>query len=243
MTKQWHNTKIPQKPCNRYNPSLQQAVSSTYRPWYILVAILACLFGIALIGCAAETKVLSSDVSDEVFHLWIGIPLVFLGLFSLACFIMKKKKLVVCFLIVALIVMVICAVGALVAGVRYWMDGWQFSRRLLEDDKCAPSNNKCLCTGQEAKMPVSVDDCGNLKTLVYLIIAEIALSAGGFVASTIGVFLSFMTICCGPWTYMEWYDENEDPDFNPQDAVKHVSGNVNASYGGANNNPYSKSAY
>ena len=60
----------------------------------------------------------------------------------------------IAFLIVALIVMVICAVGALVAGVRYWMDGWQLSRRLLEDDKCTDNNNVCSCTGQ-AEMPVS----------------------------------------------------------------------------------------
>jgi len=38
-----------------------------------------------------------------------------------------------------------------------------------------------------------------MKTLINLIIAEIALSAGGFVASVIGVYLSFMAICCGPW--------------------------------------------
>lgn len=49
-------------------------MGSTYRPWYVVVAVLSVLIGIALIGCAAETKVLSSDVSDEVFHLWIGIP-------------------------------------------------------------------------------------------------------------------------------------------------------------------------
>ena len=42
---------------------------------------------------------------------------------------------------------------------------------------------------------------------------------------------------------MEWYDETDDPDFNPQDAVRHVSGHVN--YGGGNNagNPYSKNPY
>lgn len=49
-------------------------MGSTYRPWYVVVAVLSVLTGIALIGCAAETKVLSSDVSDEVFHLWIGVP-------------------------------------------------------------------------------------------------------------------------------------------------------------------------
>lgn len=43
---------------------------------------------------------------------------------------------------------------------------------------------------------------------------------------------------------MEWYDENNDPDFNAQNAVRHVSGNVNNSYGGGNGNPYAnKSAY
>jgi len=241
MTKQWHNTKIQQKPCNRYNPSLKQGVGSAYRPWYMLVAVLACFIGIALIGCAAETKVLSSDVSDEVFHLWIGIPLVFLGLLSLVCFVVKKKKMVVVFLIFALIIMVVCAVGALMAGVRYWMDGWQLSKQLLDDGKCAVKNNVCKCTGQDNE-PIAVDDCDDLKTLTHLIIAEIALSAGGFIASVIGVYLSFMTICCGPWMYMEWYDANDDPDFNPQDAVRHVSGTVNASYGG-NGNPYSKSAY
>ena len=48
-------------------------------------------------------------------------------------------------------------------------------------------------------IPYIVDDCDDMKTLINLIIAEIALSAGGFVASVIGVYLSFMAICCGPW--------------------------------------------
>lgn len=49
-------------------------MGSAYRPWYVVVAVLSVLIGISLIGCAAQTKVLSSDVSNEVFHLWIGVP-------------------------------------------------------------------------------------------------------------------------------------------------------------------------
>lgn len=219
---------------------MKQRMGSTYRPWYMAVAILSIIIGIALIGCSVETKVLSSDVSDEVFHLWIGIPVLCLGVFALVCFFMKNKKVVIVFLIFALIVSVLCAVGALVAGVRYWMDGWQRSKRLLGDSKCSLTDAVCKCTGQ-ATMPVNVDDCDDLEMLVNLIIAEIALSAGGFLASIIGVYLSFMTICCGPWLYMEWYDETNDPDFNPQDTVRHVSGTDNNSFAGGK--PYSKSAY
>ena len=54
----------------------------------------------------------------------------------------------------------------------------------------------------------SVDDCDNLETLTKLIIAEIALSAGGFLASIIGVYLSFMTICCGPWMVSGFFLKN-----------------------------------
>lgn len=243
MTQQWHNTKIQKKPCNRYNPSIRQEMGAVYRPWYILVTILSFFIGLALIGCAVSAKSLSSNISDEIFHLWIGIPLVALGVFSLICFVVKKKKLVIVFLICAIIVMVICAIGALVGGVRYWMDGWQRAKLSLDDDKCSVgSDNVCKCPNNVV-MPVNVDDCGDLETIVRLIIAEIALSAGGFIASTIAVYLSFMAICCGPWMYMEWYDEENDPDYSAKDSVRHVSGNVNPSYGGNGGNQYSSSNY
>lgn len=242
MTQQWHNPKIQKKPCNRYNPSIQQPVGSVYRPWFIVVTILSFFIGLALIGCAAQTKALSSDVSDEVFHLWIGIPLVALGIFSIICFVSKKKKIIIVFLIFAIIVMVICAIGALVGGVRYWMDGWQRTKRALDDNLCTvgTADNICACPNI-AVMPAAVDSCDDLETIVKLIIAEIALSAGGFVASIIAVYLSFMAICCGPWMYMEWYDEENDPDFNAKETVQHVSGTVNSSYGGGK--PYSSSNY
>lgn len=238
MTKQWHNTKIQKKPCNRYNPSLKQKIGSAYRPWFLVVTFLSFFISIALIGCAAQVKVLNDDVSDEVFHLWIGIPLLCFAIFALICFVVRKKRLIVVFLIFAIIIMVLCGVGALVGGVRYWMDGWQRVKHAMDNDKCALKNGACACTNIPT-MPTSMDDCDDLKTVINLIIAEFALSAAGFVASVIGVYLSFMAICCGPWLYMEWYDETHDPDFGGKDNVRHVSGNVNQSYGG----PYTASNY
>jgi pheromone shutdown protein TraB len=240
MTKQWHDPKIAKKPCNRYNPSLQSKIGSVYRPWFLVVTFLAFFIGIALVGCAAQIRVLNSDVSDEVFHLWIGIPLVFLAIFALICFITKRKKVAVAFLVVAFVIMVICGVGALVGGVRYWMDGWQRVKQAMDNNKCSDNNNLCQCTGITS-MPSS-NDCDDMETIINLIIAEFALSAFGFVASVIGVYLSFMAICCGPWLYMEWYDEENDPDFTGERvAVKHVSGNTNPSFGGGN--PYATSNY
>lgn len=70
------------------------------------------------------------------------------------------------FLLFALIIAVICAVGAMVAGVRYWMDGWQRSKRLLDDNKCAVDNSICKCTGQ-LKMPVEGNDGSDLMTVSF----------------------------------------------------------------------------
>lgn len=70
------------------------------------------------------------------------------------------------FLLFALIIAVICAVGAMVAGVRYWMDGWQRSKRLLDDNKCAVDNSICKCTGQ-LKMPVEGNDGSDLMIVSF----------------------------------------------------------------------------
>jgi len=39
-----------------------------------LVAFLALFIGIALIGCAAQAKVINSDISNEIFQVWVGVP-------------------------------------------------------------------------------------------------------------------------------------------------------------------------
>lgn len=243
MTKQWHNPKIPKKPFVRYNPSLKQNIASVYRPWYLVVAFLSLFIGVALIGCSSALKQYDTDLRDELFHLWVAIPLVIAGIFALACFVFKKKNMVTAFLIVSIIIMVVCAVGALTSGIRFWMDNWQKTRRALDDNKCALNkDNKCVCTDiAAAVMPSLIDDCDDLETMVNLVITEIALCAGGFIASVIAVYLSFMSICCAPWMYAEWYEEHNDPDFNKGEPVRHVAGNVSPTYNV--NSAYGNSGY
>jgi len=233
MGQQWRNTKIPRRPFTRYNPSIRQKISSTYSPWILLTGFLCLLIGIAIIACAIVLKVYDGDLKDELFHLWIGIPLAVFGLLSIVPFVTKKKKTLVLFLIIALIIMVVCATGAVVSGLRYWMDHWQQTKYDLDDDKCTLIDNKCSCPTVFSAMPASVDDCDDLDVMVKLVIAEVALCAGGFLASMMAVYISFMAICCAPWMYIEWYEEENDPDLGG--GAEHVRtnerGNANSAYG------------
>ena len=69
---------------------------------------------------------------------------------------------VVLFLILALIVMVLCAAASMLTGLRYWLDGWHHTRERLDTaGKCGVKNNVCTCT-DVAKMPLS---CKFLKLL------------------------------------------------------------------------------
>jgi len=52
---------------------------------------------------------------------------------------------VVAFLLFAIIIMVVCGCGALIGGVRYWMDGWQLAKRSYDDSKCEVVSNVCMC--------------------------------------------------------------------------------------------------
>ena len=51
--------------------------------------------------------------------------------------------------------MVICATGAVVTGLRYWMDHWQQAKNDLDDDKCSVVGGKCVCPTVSSAMPSS----------------------------------------------------------------------------------------
>lgn len=231
MTSQWHNTKITKKPFSRYNPSLQNKVASVYRPWFVVVALLCILIGIAIIGCSAAMKSYDGDLKDELFHLWVGIPLFVTGCLALIPTITRSKPATVIFLIVAIFVMVVCSTGAVVSGLRYWMDHWQQTKRSLDNDECTRQNDVCVC-GNNFPIPAKVDDCDKLKSMVNLLITLIALCSGGFIATIMGIYLSFMTVCCAPWMYTEWYEEQYDPDYSDKHRgeVRQI-GTRNAAYG------------
>lgn len=46
---------------------------------------------------------------------------------------------------------------------------------------------------------VLVKSCDDMKTAANFFIGEIVLSSLGLIFSIAGVFLGFMSICCGPW--------------------------------------------
>ena len=45
--------------------------------------------------------------------------------------------------------MVICSVGSITCGLRYWMDYWQQTKRALSKDQCQTINNICVCDEQK----------------------------------------------------------------------------------------------
>ena len=51
--------------------------------------------------------------------------------------------------------MVICATGAVVTGLRYWMDHWQQAKNDLDDSKCSVVGGKCVCPTVSSAMPSS----------------------------------------------------------------------------------------
>lgn len=231
MTKQWHNTRVPQKPFSRYNPSLKQKVGSGYRPWFVIVALLCIFIGIGIVGCSAALKSYDSDIKDEIFQLWVGIPLIFAGIMALVPCATRSKNTVILFLVIVLVVMVVCATGSIIIGLRYWMDEWRQTKQAFDDDKCVDQLSSCACTGV-INSPVKNVDCDDLEIMVNLVISLIALGAGGFLAALAGVYLGFMAMCCAPWMYIEWYEEQYDPDFGgKKEVVRPTGGSVNAAYG------------
>ena len=49
--------------------------------------------------------------------------------------------------------MVVCATGAVVTGLRYWMDHWQQVKNDFDDGNCAIKNGNCICSSVESAMP------------------------------------------------------------------------------------------
>jgi len=233
MTKQWHNPQIAKKPFTRYNPSLRNKIAKAYKPWYIVVALLQILLGIGLIAIPVAMKQFDGDLKDKLFHLWVGVPLLVTGILACVAYIIGRKKWAVIFLIFSIIMMVVCATAAIAGGLHYWMDAWHQSYVDLGDDQCAKATiageTYCKCKNV-GLMPSKQEECDDLDHTVKMFIAVIALDAGSFAVCVAAVFLSFMSVCCGPWMYMEWYDPEHDPDFAKEAPVKQV-GKANLAYG------------
>jgi hypothetical protein len=245
MTKQWYNNKVEQKPSARYNPSVRNRISPTYRPWFGIVAILCLLLGIALVCVSVVLEKLDTDLEIEFYQLWVGIPVLVYGAFAVAAAIFPKKPLAVVFVILSFALAAIAIAGAFGAGFFYWKDGWRRTKLSFSLDRCAVQNNICKCSDiEDVLLPVQLDNCDDVENMIALILAEIVLSSCAFIVSIIGLFVSFMSICCGPWMYFEPYDPKYDPDIGneipsqPRAVEYEKQGSVNPAYGGQTQNVY-----
>ena len=76
----------------RYNPSLKQNIASTYRPWFIVGGILCFIIGISIIAISAVMYATDNDIKNEMFHLWIGIPVSFKDRVQISLLILSEFK-------------------------------------------------------------------------------------------------------------------------------------------------------
>eukprot|EP00112_Aurelia_sp_Birch-Aquarium-sp1_P002947 Seg1329.10 transcript_id=Seg1329.10/GoldUCD/mRNA.D3Y31 product="hypothetical protein" protein_id=Seg1329.10/GoldUCD/D3Y31 len=196
----------------RMTPSLMKPIGSAYRRYYLVLAFLNIAVCIGLVVCASILKDFDSNLKDQLFHIWVAIPILFPALAGVAVFISKQRRMVVLFLILALIVMVLCASASMLTGLRYWLDGWHHTRERLDTaGKCSVKNNVCTCTGV-SKMPLSLNNCKDVEMAANVLVGEIVLSALGMIFNIAGCFLGFMTICCGPWKFLDDYSREHDHD-------------------------------
>lgn len=200
---------------DRLTPTLNKPIGKVYRPYYAILAVLGIGCFIGMIVCASQLKVYDSNIKDQLFHMWVAFPLLVPAICGFAVFFWKRRRLAILFLCLSVIVMILCGAASLLTGLRYWLDGWYSTRERLDaSGLCRVTNNLCTCDGV-SKMPLAVKTCSNMKTATNLLVGEIVLSALGFIINMAGVFLGFMTICCGPWQYIDDYSEEFDIDRNP----------------------------
>eukprot|EP00794_Sanderia_malayensis_P011845 gene11845-13076_t len=206
----------------RMTPSLKKHIGKVYRPYYMAFAVLSILVCIGLLVCASALKEYDSSLKDQLFHIWVAIPILVPALFGIGVYITKNRKVVIIFLILSLIVMVMCASATMMTGLRYWLDGWYATRERLDTKgKCTELNGLCACSGI-SKMPLNVKTCSKMKTATNFLIGEIVISTLGFIFSLAGIFLAFMTICCGPWQFIDDYEKENDIDRNPNVEFVHA---------------------
>ncbi|XP_065063014.1 uncharacterized protein LOC135689643 [Rhopilema esculentum] len=196
----------------RMTPSLKKKLGAVYRPYFLALSVLGIGICIGLIVCAAILKDFDSNLKDQLFHIWVAIPILLPAVVGITVFITKSRKLVILFLICSLTVTVLCAAASLLTGIRYWLDGWYTTRERLDaGNKCSVQNNACACTGV-FKMPVSLKKCSEVETAANVLVGEIVLTALGLIINIMGVYLGFMSICCGPWKFLDNYDPENDID-------------------------------
>ncbi|XP_066917628.1 uncharacterized protein [Clytia hemisphaerica] len=211
MTRQWADNHIEKKPGNRYNPSLQNKLAPVYKLWLGVVGIFSCILGVASICVCAVLKSKDDQLDNEFYQLWVGIPLVIYALFAILNAIFPDKKLTVFLVVMSFIMAGICLAGIFGAGFSYWKDGYRQVGITKWNKHCGDVDGFCVCDGIET-MPKDMK-CDDMDDMINLIFVEIALSALGFIISIMGLFVSFMGICCTPWVYFEMYDPRYDYDF------------------------------
>lgn len=175
------------------------------------MAVSCLIVGVALIGVSVAMKIDDSDLKIEFYQLWVSIPILLFGFFAIINVCFPKKQLSIIFVVLSFAMFVITLAGAFGAGFYYWKDGWRRTRISFSNDRCTDNNNTgCKCT--DTLIPVNFKDCDDVETQIALIIAEIVLCSIAFIVTLIGLFVSFMSICCAPWMYFEMYDPAYDPD-------------------------------
>ena len=55
-------------------PSLKKPLGSVYRPYFVILAILTVAICIGLVICASVLKDYDSNLKDQLFHIWVAIP-------------------------------------------------------------------------------------------------------------------------------------------------------------------------
>jgi len=226
--------KHPQK--YRMTPSLKKPLGSVYRPYFVILAILTVAICIGLVICASVLKDYDSNLKDQLFHIWVAIPILLPAILGIAVFITRSRRLVIFFLVCSIFVTVLCAAASLLAGLRYWLDGWYATREKLDEGgQCSVRSGICACNGV-TKLPLSLKNCDDMTKAANFFIGEIVLSSLGFIISIAGVFLGFMSICCGPWKFIDDYAAEHDGD---KQNINYTLSKPRGSVGGNTNNAYS----
>ena len=55
-------------------PSLMKPMGAAYRPYYLALAILNIAVCIGLVVCASILKDFDSNLKDQLFHIWVAVP-------------------------------------------------------------------------------------------------------------------------------------------------------------------------
>lgn len=98
-------------PKTRLSPTLKKPIGKVYRPYYLLLGVLNIAVCVGLIVCAAGLKDYDSSLKDQLFHIWVAIPILVPVIFAFAVYLLKNRKMVVMFLMLSIVVMTPCAFG------------------------------------------------------------------------------------------------------------------------------------